>query len=174
MERLLTLEDFLALPEEKPNREFIHGRAVCKPMVNSDHIDIVFRLSVIFGGYVAEYGGKCGPEASVLIEMGNESRVLLPDLAYWASLRPRGKYPMHPPTLAVEVRSPSQSMAELRRKCRDYRAHGVDVAWLVDPDSQTVEVFEDGADGLAAEGVLTSAYLPGFRLELEDLFSVLD
>ncbi len=44
----LTLEQFLALPDEKPHREFIHGEAAPKPMTNSDHVSLVFKISGVF------------------------------------------------------------------------------------------------------------------------------
>ena len=65
-------------------------------------------------------------------------------------------------------------MAELRRKCLDYRQYGVDAVWLVDPDSRTVEVFEDSQEGLRVEHELISVYLLGFSLLLEELLSALD
>lgn len=61
-------------------------------------------------------------------------------------------------------------MAFLRRKCRTYRQSGVDVAWLIDPDHQLVEVFEDDLDGEPATGTLRSRYLPGFELDLDELW----
>jgi Uma2 family endonuclease len=56
------------------------------------------------------------------------------------------------------------------------RANGVDVCWLIDPETRSVEVFEGAKDGetLEADGTLASASLPGFTLPLRDLFAVLD
>ncbi len=81
-----------------------------------------------------------------------------------------------PPTLAVEIRSAGQSVPFLRNKCRFYRANGVDVAWLVDPQARTVEVFDEHGDGLVLinEAHLESGALPGLRIELADLFDALD
>ena len=98
-------------------------------------------------------------------------------MAYWAPGKPQGDgYRMLPPTLAVEVRSPDETMAEQRAKCRFYRHHGVEVAWLIDPEARTVEVFDADRDGetLSADAALESSYLPGFSLPLEKLFAVLD
>jgi Uma2 family endonuclease len=63
-----------------------------------------------------------------------------------------------------------------REKCRFYRSAGVDVCWLVDPLSRTVEVFDSSLDGavLRANDALELAAMPGFRVELTDLFTVLD
>ena len=67
-------------------------------------------------------------------------------------------------------------MAELRRKCRSFRANGVEVCWLLDPQSRSVEVFEGERDGdrLVADAVLESPAMPGFTLTLSELFAVLD
>jgi Uma2 family endonuclease len=64
-----------------------------------------------------------------------------------------------------------ETMASQRAKCRWFRAHGVDVCWLIDPASRTVEVFEGNRDGVRADGVLESAFLPGLRIPLDELFS---
>src|SRR5438876_10329495 len=43
--------------------------------------------------------------------------------------------------LAVEVLSPSNTEAEMKRKCREFFAGGAKLFWIVDPDERTVEVF---------------------------------
>jgi Uma2 family endonuclease len=67
-------------------------------------------------------------------------------------------------------------MNELRAKCRSFRAAGVDACWIIDPEDRRAYVFEGDRDAeeLPADGILESAYLPGFRLSLADLFAVLD
>ena len=175
MQQTLTLEEYLALPEEKPYREFIHGRAVPKPMTNSDHIDLVAEIVAALRLYARATGGRSGPEASILVGEAHDQRVLLPDAAYWAPGRRKGRYPMNAPTVAVEVRSPSQTRPEQREKCRFYVSHGVEAAWLVDPDSRTVEVFEGGAVLTLSSGdTLTSAAMPGFELSVAELFSAVE
>ena len=115
------------------------------------------------------YGGDAGPEATVpLRATGN---VFVPDMAYWAPDKPQGtNTEALPATLAIEIRSEGQAMAFLRRKGRTYRQSGGDVAWLIDPDHQLVEVFEDDLDGEPATGTLRSRYLPGFELDLDELW----
>jgi Uma2 family endonuclease len=80
------------------------------------------------------------------------------------------------PSVAFEVRSREQSLAELRRKCRSFRANGVDVCWLIDPYARWVEVFEGARDGerLPEDGVLETAVMPGFSVPLADLWAELD
>lgn len=82
------------------------------------------------------------------------------------------------PDLAVEIQSPSNTMAELRRKAAVYLAHGSELVWLVLPERASVEVWRRGPDGQPASEMLDKdrslsgeSVLPGFDLELQRLFS---
>jgi Uma2 family endonuclease len=168
----MTEEEYLSLPEDKPYLEYVDGMVLQKPMPNRKHSRIVFKLDWCLYEYCQQHGGDGGPEGRVRMRDGMRYR--LPDTAYWAPGRPNEDDST--PTLAVEVRSPRQSMGELREKCRQFRDGGVDVCWLIDPEARSVEVFEGARDAepLPAGGALESAFLPGFSLPLSDLFSVLD
>jgi Uma2 family endonuclease len=175
---LLTIEQYLALPEgEKPYLEYIHGEAVPKIMGDWRHIELVTELILLFAEYRRRFGGHLGPEGRTEFTEPSGTHFLLPDMAYWARGRPfRGDRAMHPPTLAIEVRSPTDSMSNLRKKCRLMREAGTDVCWLVDPISETVEVFEGAADAVVFRGAdaVSSFHLPGFTMSVEGLFAVLD
>ena len=173
IQHALSLAEYLALPEEKPYREFMHGIAVQKPMTNNDHGDLVSVILYALMSYARDRGGKAGPEVSVLLGTPPDQRVLLPDVAFWAAGLRQERYPTNPPTLAVEVRSPSQSLAEQREKCRYYCANGVAVAWLVDPARQTVEVFEGMGELSWTVGDLQTAALPGFELTVAEVFEAM-
>jgi Uma2 family endonuclease len=169
----LSVAQYLALPEEKPYLEYVCGEVLQKAMPNKDHMQIVNRSGLRVTLYDdAHAGGHCGPEPRVRFatELGDEYR--LPDYAYWAPRKPfdDGKE-MLPPTLAIEVRSPDESMTDQREKCRYYRRYGVDVAWLFDPRTRTVEVFDAEHDGAAATCALRSPLLPGFELDAAALFT---
>ena len=170
--RRMSEAEFLALPEEKPYLEYVDGVVIQKPMPNKDHRRIIEELIFQIGKYRRDRGGWAGPEGRVRLPDGSGFR--LPDTAYWAPNREDGDDSV--PSLAVEVRSPGQTMAELRRKCRAFRANGVDACWLVDPDSRTVEVFEADRDAslLKIGDALEPHVMPGFSLPLAELFSVLD
>ncbi len=164
--------EYLSLPEEKPYLEYFDGAVFQKPMPNQAHRQIIRFLDYLFHGYLMRHGGDAGPEGRVRLPDGSGFR--LPDTAYWASGRFSGDDSV--PSLVVEVRSPQQPLGDLRRKCRVFRANGVDVCWLIDPAARTVEIFEgDGHVGqVLKSGVLEPAIMPGFSLSLEDLFAVLD
>lgn len=71
---------------------------------------------------------------------------------------------------------PRRIAAELRRKCRSFRANSVDICWLVDPSTRSVEFFEADRDGgvLGTGASLETPVMPGFSLPLEQLFAAFD
>jgi len=165
----MTPEEYLALPEEKPYLEYVDGVVLQKPMPNAEHADLVAQLVVELGLYKRIRGGKVRPE--IRTALGEIQGFRLPDIGYWAPGRPAEDDSL--PSLTIEVRSRSQTLAELRAKCRMFRASGVEACWLIDPVSRTAEVFEAGRDGQMVES-LTAACVPGFELPLGTLFAVLD
>ena len=173
----MTEEEFLAkYADELPSYEFVNGEVTQKPMTKETHFLLADEMSGQLRDYRRRVGGRSGQEPTVNFS-DNLSRIYrVPDVAYWAPTKQRGGEIFMPPTLAVEVPSPGQTMRELREKCRFMRAGGTDVCWLVDPLRRAVEVFDDARDGetLSAPAVLESPHMPGFRLALDDLFSVLD
>lgn len=112
----------------------------------------------------------------------DRSTVLSPDVAFTrieqAPVRAFKKWVPVMPDIAVEVQSPSNSLAELRRKAAIYLQHGTQLVWIILPDQQGAEVHRLGADGdierefVGADGGLSGeSVLPGFILELSSLFS---
>jgi len=159
---------YLALPEVKPYLELVDGVVRQKPMVNAAHRRLVFFIDLALGRYVEVRGGEGGPEGRVRLD---ERNYRLPDTAYWAQGRASGDDSV--PSVAFEVRSPGQSMAALRAKCRAFRRAGADTCWLIDPEARTAELFEAERDGEPVSR-LESLAMPGFALELSELFAVLD
>ncbi len=110
-----------------------------------------------------------------------DDTVLLPDVAYVSHARLEGSFPDSyvpaMPEIAVEIKSPGNSMAQLRRKAEIYLRHGATIVWLVIPERQGVEQWQLDADGemqhffFDRQGALHGGTaLPGFTLELSLLF----
>jgi len=162
---------FLALPEEKPYLEYIDGVVRQKPMVNAFHGRIVRKLDSLFDRHIDAYGGDAGPERTV--DMPTSGNYQLPDTAYWAPGVPSGDGSA--PTIAVEVRSPRQSLPTLRRKCEAFLADSVAECWLIDPEARTLEVITSSRRRTLRDSeTLTTSAMPGFELHLADLFALLD
>jgi Uma2 family endonuclease len=106
-------------------------------------------------------------------------QIRLPDVSFatWETLG--GRMPSEPivgvaPELAVEVLSKSNTKGEMNRKRRDYFLAGVRELWIIDPKTQTAEVYTSPEDkrSIAVDGSLTGGdILPGFSLPLKKLFA---
>jgi Uma2 family endonuclease len=100
------------------------------------------------------------------------------DVAYMREDRlPEGKVPDGPsdavPNLCVEVVSPSNSMKQMREKAAEYLAAGAEEVWIVDPKSQTVQVYRQDSPPRLFDSVdeLTSAVLPEFKVPVSEFFA---
>ncbi len=165
------MQQYLALPEEKPYLEYIAGVVEQKPMVNASHRRLVRKLDALFDRYIDRHGGDAGPEGRVaLVSSGNYQ---LPDTAYWAPRQPSGDDSL--PTIAVEVRSPGQSLQSLREKCAAYLRDGVRECWLIDPEARTVERLTEAIQQrLESAETLATEHMPGFEVSLPSFFALLD
>jgi Uma2 family endonuclease len=85
----------------------------------------------------------------------------------------RLRFPPVCPTLVVEVHSPSDGLALLRRKMETYLANGVEVGFLLDPANETATIYRRGhePDEISSFDATLSAgpVLPGFELDLRPL-----
>ena len=80
------------------------------------------------------------------------------------------------PEFVMELRSPSHSLAQLRRKMARWIDGGVEVAWLVDPVARKVEIYRRGdepkktiSDSLSISG---DGPVEGFILQLEEVWAL--
>ena len=109
--------------------------------------------------------------------------IRIPDVAFasWDRI-PGGKVPTEPvpalvPELAIEILSPGNTPAEMRRKRTEYFSAGVRLVWIVDPDSRSVSVYTgvEQSTVLHESDVLEGGeVLPGFSLPLKELFAELE
>ena len=102
-----------------------------------------------------------------------------PDLAFIHRNRlPDGKYPRMPvgniiPNLCVEVLSPSNTRKEMKLKRELYFKAGVELVWMVDPDSETIDVYISETDFTTlttADTLDGGTLIPGFTLSVAEIF----
>ena len=79
------------------------------------------------------------------------------------------------PDLVVEILSPSTAERDRELKLTLYARYGVREYWIVDPDDETVEVMELGAEGAAGvrrydAGTVESVLFPRLSIALDDIF----
>jgi Uma2 family endonuclease len=77
------------------------------------------------------------------------------------------------PDFLIEVASPSDTLSSLREKMNEYRNCGLQLGWLILPETTQVEIYTpSGVEVLSApETVTAEAMLPGFRLELTSIWT---
>lgn len=110
-------------------------------------------------GYVLPNGAKRSPDASWV------QRLRL------AVLTPAQKRKFLPlcPDFVIELRSPSDSLADTQDKMAEYRDNGARLGWLVDAVERRVHVYRPGGEPDildAPESVSAAPELPGFTLDL--------
>jgi Uma2 family endonuclease len=73
------------------------------------------------------------------------------------------------PDFVMELRSKTDSLADLQGKMTEYIENGAGLGWLIDPFSQEVHVYRPGTDPeirLKPESLSGDPELPGFALNL--------
>ena len=174
---LLTVDDFLALPDEPPYREFVKGDIWQKPPAGPRHSATVVELIGRLGAFLRRH-----PFARLDVQLTHvdrsEDRVYLPDVSVTLLSRfPRGQrtgpVEVHP-DLAIEVLSPDDRADRVQNKVQFYLRSGVTLVWVVDPDFETVTVYRpDGPprEFRAPETASAGPVLPGFALGLGPFFA---
>ena len=177
--RLLSLEDWAALPEDEPG-ELVDGRLEEEEVSDFVHEAVVTWLIAAFFGWIVPAGGVVGGSDAKFAVRPRRGRK--PDVTVFFPGRPppRRGLVRTPPDIAVEVLSatPRDERRDRVEKLDEYAAFGVRFYWIIDPDSQSLEIFELGTDRRyvralgATSGVIdTVPGCPDFRLDLDDLWA---
>lgn len=173
---LVTLEQFRAMDEsDEYLYELDDGVLVREPRPQRPHGTAVTLLGHHLTGYALEHGGIVVTETGFVLRE-DPPRVYGPDLAYLredpAAYGDRGGWFDSAPDLAVEVISPSNRAADMRRKIGNYFESGSTEVWVVYPDSKTIELHQPtGAiSTLGGDDRITSPVLPGFELLVSEIF----
>jgi Uma2 family endonuclease len=159
--------------------ELDDGELIEMPPAGPRHGTVEFKLGHFLGMYLDEHPLGEAMSGDVGFELSS-GRVRAPDIAFLSHERlastpipEQGFYP-GPPDLAIEVRSPDDSVPEILRKLSRFLEAGTRLAWVVDPKKKTVTVYHpDGEVEVLKEGDTLSGepVLPGFSLPLARLFA---
>ena len=178
-QKLLSLDEFLALPETEPASEYINGRVIQKPMPQGKHSIIQRELSFALTLAFRPDGiAQAFPELRCTFG----SRSIIPDIAVFQSDRiPRdldGQVANAfnvPPDWTIEILSPGQSQTRVTLNVIHCLNHGSKMGWIIDPaespiftyrSDKLVSVFEDPLDSLP-----TPNFAGAVKLTLGEVFS---
>ena len=92
------------------------------------------------------------------------------------SKRNRRKFAPFCPDFAIEVKSPSEALSALERKCARYVQEGAFESWLINPEQKAVTVFRPGSVQVHQDvaEVSGSGPLADFTLDLTEVWRGLD
>lgn len=176
-----TFDDWVAANGRGVRCELVDATLVDKPMGFYESL----LASVLIARLIAAAEhGKLGVTSGEqgFIRLG-ETQVRSPDVGFFLrSSLPGGKLPSDSvpaicPEIAVEILSPSNTVAEMTLKRKEYFQGGCRLVWMVDPNARNVAIYEPASalriaawdDELTAPDIL-----PAFRLKVCDLFNEVD
>ena len=180
----MTVEQFEQFPmEDGWNYELHEGRLISMPGPGREHGRIQTRLTILLSQYLTAHqlGSVVGTSCYNLPLVGNHEELLCPDLSYVLPAREagvvmRGSYPVLASDLVIEISSPRDTRPQVARKAAIYLQAGVQLIWVVWPESQSIDVWLPAtparptatlksADALDGLGVI-----PGFRCPVQAVF----
>ena len=181
VERIL-LDEYMALPEEKPYLELLDGLVVEKCMGCYRQQTLVTDLLVALAGFAHDRGLPT-PLPYVSCSDSTRKWVFVPAISWFSRERApwSSRETPHPlpvlPELMVESMREGEHAGWMLRRIAHCLANGVELFWAIDADTRTVTEWRPGSPSrdYAASGRIGAApALPEFELDLARLFGALD
>jgi Uma2 family endonuclease len=172
----ITLDEFLAMEDEKPALEYACGEVFQKPMPTRFHSIFQRYFIVLLDGFLQRTKlGEVLPEFRIIFGPPGRQRAYVPDLSYVSNERITGEaYLYTAPDLAIEILSPGQNIARLLDKAHFYLLNGARLVWVIDPEAETIAVLAPGEESqtLTPGDTLDGGdLLPGFSVPVDDIFA---
>ncbi len=140
---VLTYRDFEALPADGRRYELHEGELFMTAAPGSGHQCLVGTLFVLLREHVVAH--RLGEVfVSPLDCILSDTTIVAPDVVFVESGRSSlvsARGIEGPPTLAVEILSPSTVQVDRGTKLQLYARHGVPYYWIVDPDGRSVDAY---------------------------------
>ena len=158
--------------------EFINGEVIVHSPAMARHIIAKKNLLTLLDAHVKVHRlGLVLDEKALIALTRNDYE---PDINFFARSKADGIQPdqhvFPAPDLIVEVLSESTEHRDRGIKFRDYAAHGVREYWLIDPEAEIVEQYEN-ADGQYKlllklnSGTLASRVVQAFEIPVRAIFN---
>jgi Uma2 family endonuclease len=175
----LTYADLREMPEDGWRYELLEGDMVGSPAPSIRHQRVVVRVTQVLLE-AEKTGAGFVLTAPTDVVLDPDLNALEPDVLFIAKDRmgylATETHIQGAPDLVVEVLAPRTLQRDLGGKPRVYARHGVRFYWAVDPDAETVRVFELDGDSYRRPAVLRGGdrlscpLFPGVTLPVADLF----
>jgi Uma2 family endonuclease len=168
--KVITLDQFLQLPETEPASEYIDGEIIQKPMPKGRHSCLQYELCHAINQITkSQKIAYAFPELRCTMN----KRSLVPDIAVfqWQNIPflAGGEVPDTfnlAPDWAIEILSPEQGASKVIGNLLYCLENGSQLAWFLDPSEQSILVLLSDRPPIFMEGDNVPLTLPGINLEL--------
>lgn len=178
-EIVLTYDDYLKLPDDGNRYEILEGVLYMTPAPVPRHQRVSRNLGFILHHFVSanNLGEVFHAPLDVIFSY---TSIAQPDLIFMSNARQRlvtAKNIAGPPDLVVEITSPSTSERDRLVKAQLYARHGVDYYWLLDPETQTLDEYQqqNGTFALVnrvqGNATFTPRLFPGLEIDLGQVWA---
>lgn len=175
-----TEEDFFEMCRQNPDLHVEmskEGDIIFMPPAGGETSGQIFELIVDFGIWAEKDGTGVGFESNALFVLPKGAK-RSPDMSWvkldrWNKLskKERKSFPHICPDFVVELRSPSDSIKELKEKMEEYIENGAQLGWLIDPIQKKVYLYRPNAEVEELDNpdsISGDPLLKGFVLDLKN------
>lgn len=152
-----------------PDMDYLDGELEDRNVGELDHSDLQSEIVTYFRNRRRQCKCHAFVEQRLQIDLG---RFRIPDVCVTLGAKPTEPIFRTPPFLCIEILSPEDRMARMRRKIADYLAFGVAYVWVIDPESKQGQVYTSEGITEPKDGVLYTSNQE-IRLSLPEIFAAL-
>jgi Uma2 family endonuclease len=169
---LISVEEFDRLEEEEFRYELDEGELITMTRPRVRHTRIEGNLYFALRSYLEAHpiGEVLG--ADILYVLGPATK-RAPDVSVVFRAVDPDQEIQGAPEIAAEILSPSNTRRAMQRKLGQFFTNGCQLAWIIDPKTRTVEVWESATGPirtLLESDSLETPLLPGFTCPIAKLF----
>lgn len=174
----LTVKDLEALQTQCPDyrMELVDGEIIVMSPSGYESDEVATEVAAQLRNWVRprKLGRVTGSSAGFILP---NSDTRAPDVSFVQAERLRRSprsFAELTPDLAVEVKSPTDSITKLRNKIDQFLELGTRVGILINPEKEWVEIRRSGAGAIVLQNgdlITVPDLLPGWEVKVEDLWS---
>ena len=184
--KVMTLAEFLLLPETKPANEFIDGQIIQKPMPQGKHSliqsELIININAVFK---PQRLVRAYPE----LRCSFGGRATVPDVTVFTSDSPKERLRQRiprdengdianvfaiAPDWTIEILSPDQSQTKVTKNILHCLQYGTRMGWLIDPAERSVFVYSSDRSTQVFDEEINILPVPefakDFQITLGELF----
>jgi Uma2 family endonuclease len=173
--------DFVNRPENRDRHfELEEGEVLEQPLPGELHGFVCGTAAALLVGYTREIksGHVCSNNVGLILNRRPDT-IYGPDVALFSGIVRfkdlEAKWPTRLPKLIVEVLSPNDRQGKMQKRINKFLEKGVGMAWLLDPEAETLTIFAPNRQPIVLEGEEEMSGLKGlpeFHCKVSDFFAM--